>query len=256
MAKKKSNSERKEFARKDENERLRKRAYATVVYPESAPDGWIDILQEAHVAAFVSPLHDRDISGDGEAKKPHYHVMVMFSSPKRYDTQVKPLFDKIGGVGYIAVSSTRSMARYLIHQDDPDKAQYSRYDVQAFGGADYLVVSHQPSDDIKYQRELLMFIEAENMYYYHELLHVLMHDGLVDLYNYAQGHSFFTVEVLKSRMAAAKHNRKDIADMLADREERLKAEAEAAAAADAATPVMADSAVTCDADGVVIENEA
>ena len=74
----------------------RARNYATVVYPESAPDGWQDILSEQFVPAFISPLHNMDVNPTGEQKKEHYHVMVMFEGKKSGD-QVRELFDKNGG---------------------------------------------------------------------------------------------------------------------------------------------------------------
>ena len=53
----------------------RSRSYATVVYPESAPD-FLERLNDLKVPCFVSPLHDKDINPTGEAKKPHYHVLA------------------------------------------------------------------------------------------------------------------------------------------------------------------------------------
>ena len=40
----------------------RTRNYATVVYPESAPENWLSILSDSHVPCFVSPLHDLDLN--------------------------------------------------------------------------------------------------------------------------------------------------------------------------------------------------
>lgn len=55
-------------------EKKRTRNWATVVYPESAPDDWIMKLQEQCVPALISLLHDKDINADGTRKKEHYHV--------------------------------------------------------------------------------------------------------------------------------------------------------------------------------------
>ena len=60
----------------------RTRNFATVVYPESAPENWMDILNDYHVPAFVSPLHEFDFNATGETKKAHYHVMVMYDNVK------------------------------------------------------------------------------------------------------------------------------------------------------------------------------
>lgn len=44
----------------------RTRNFATVVYPESAPENWERILEEHCVPAFISPLHDKDIDAEGK----------------------------------------------------------------------------------------------------------------------------------------------------------------------------------------------
>lgn len=46
----------------------RNRIFATVIYPESAPENFKDIISDWHIEAFLSPLHDKDINATGEAK--------------------------------------------------------------------------------------------------------------------------------------------------------------------------------------------
>lgn len=55
--------------------KVRTRNFATVVYPESAPADWLDIINDLHIPCFVSPLHDQDLDAKGKPKKPHYHVV-------------------------------------------------------------------------------------------------------------------------------------------------------------------------------------
>lgn len=47
---------------------VRTRGWACIVYPESAPDGWMDALREQHLQMLISPLHDSDVTADGEPK--------------------------------------------------------------------------------------------------------------------------------------------------------------------------------------------
>lgn len=115
----------------------RTRNYATVVYMDSAPSNWLDILSDLHVPAFVSPYHNKDKNPDGEYKKPHYHIMIMYDNKKSIE-QAKENFEKIGGVGCQIVNSPRGYARYLCHLDNPEKYQYSIEEVKSFGGADYM----------------------------------------------------------------------------------------------------------------------
>lgn len=147
----------------------RKRNFATVVYPESAPDDWLDFLQELCIPCFISPLHDSDCNPDGEIKKPHYHVLLMFEG-KKSDKQVKEIFDCIGGVGSPAVHSIRGYARYLCHLDNPEKTQYLPEDVICFGGADYSDICSLPSDRYKIIGDIIDYCEDNYIYSYAQLL--------------------------------------------------------------------------------------
>lgn len=115
----------------------RVRNYATIVYPESAPDNWQEILAQQFVPAFISPLHENDINPTGEPKKPHFHVIIMFDGKKTTE-QANEVFEAIGGVGCEVVKSIRGYARYLCHLDNPEKAQYDPSQVRNLCGADYV----------------------------------------------------------------------------------------------------------------------
>lgn len=147
----------------------RKRNFATVVYPESAPEGWREILSQFFTPAFISPLHDRDVNPGGEPKKPHYHVMLMFEG-KKSDEQVRSMFEAFGGVGLERVESLRGMARYLCHLDNPEKAQYSPSDVVSMCGADYSYTIGIVADKYKAVREMIAFCKANHIVSYAELL--------------------------------------------------------------------------------------
>lgn len=147
----------------------RTRNFATIVYPESAPDNWQDILGEQCIQAFVSPLHDRDFNPEGEPKKPHWHVLVMFDGVKS-SRQVEDLFKLIGGVGCQKVNSIRGNARYLCHLDNPEKAQYDPNDVRAFAGADYHEICSLVSDKYGAIRDMLQFCEDNNIINFADLL--------------------------------------------------------------------------------------
>lgn len=123
-------------AKKEKTGAGRTRNFATVVYPDSAPEHWQDILTDHLVPAFISPLHDQDVNPTGEQKKPHYHVIIMFDGVKTTD-QAKAIFKTIGGVGCEVVKSIRGYARYLCHLDNPEKHQYDTKDVRSLCGADF-----------------------------------------------------------------------------------------------------------------------
>lgn len=157
-------------ARYDAKRAGRTRNFATVVYPESAPSDWMDKLDQLHIAALISPLHDKDTNPSGEQKKPHYHVLLMFESPVDFESKVKPIFEEIGAVGRESVNSCRGYARYLCHLDNPEKAQYELSDVRCLGGADYYSITNLPTDDTKMLGEIFAYIQENEIYSLAELL--------------------------------------------------------------------------------------
>ena len=134
----------------------RTRNWATIVYPESAPIDWMTILENLHVPALVSPLHNMDLTTDGAEKKEHYHVVLMFEGVKTRE-QVQELFEQIGGVGTEAISSLKAYSRYLCHLDNPEKAQYNPDEVLYFSGADYNNIMKIPSSKYTAISEMLEY---------------------------------------------------------------------------------------------------
>ena len=147
----------------------RTRNFATVVYPESAPEGWQELLAEQFVPSFISPLHDSDINPTGEAKKPHYHVMLMFEGKKSLE-QAKDVIASFGGVGCEVVNSLRGYSRYLCHLDNPEKHQYSPEDVRSLCGADYVGACSLVIDKYKAIREMIAFCKETGLVSYADLL--------------------------------------------------------------------------------------
>lgn len=147
----------------------RTRNFATIVYAESAPSDWQNILAEKFVPAFISPYHDSDKNANGEPKKPHWHVMIMFDGVKTNE-QAKEIFDCIGGVGCERVGTVRGYARYLCHLDNPDKHQYSTDDVICLSGADYIGTIGLATDKYKAIGEMIDFCDDNSIYSYSDLL--------------------------------------------------------------------------------------
>lgn len=152
----------------------RTRNYATIVYPDSAPENWRDILVDCMVPAFISPLHDKDLNPNFdddkvEFKKAHYHVMIMFDGVKTVD-QAKEIFNKIGGVGCVVIASIRGHARYLCHLDNPEKAQYSPDDVTCLCGADYTSICTHLNDKYRVIEEMLDWCVENECYSYVKLM--------------------------------------------------------------------------------------
>lgn len=147
----------------------RVRSWASIVYPESAAENWMQLLGEKCIPVMISPLHEKDVNPTGEPKKPHYHVLFTFDGVKSRD-QVEEFVDLIRGVGLEAVGSTRGYARYLCHLDNPEKAQYNPSDVKCYGGADYMAIIGLAIDKYVAIKDMMDYCDQYNIVSYAQLL--------------------------------------------------------------------------------------
>lgn len=187
----------------------RTRNFATVVYPESAPENWKEILEQEFIPAFISPLHNNDKNANGEDKKEHYHVIIMFDSTKT-ENQAKEVFEKIAGVGCEKVNSIRGYARYLCHLDNPEKAQYNTQDVISLCGADYLDTINLVTDKYKVLDEMINFCEKYNVTSFYLLSKYAFQHNESWRRILSDSGSVFMREYLKSKQWSAENNKMHI----------------------------------------------
>lgn len=113
----------------------RSKTWVFIGYPESMSKDWKIRLQEMMIDVAVSPLHDKDVNPDGELKKPHYHIVLRYSSNKDYNQVCKDIEVFNGSIPQ-RVKSTKGQIRYLVHADNPEKAQYQQGDILIIGSWD------------------------------------------------------------------------------------------------------------------------
>lgn len=115
----------------------RTRNWTFLIYPESAPDNWLDCLKSLHVPFIVSPLHDKDVEKDGSGalKKPHWHVLMLFSGKKSFE-QIKRITDAFNTTVPFICNDTVGLVRYFAHLDNPEKFQYGTSGIKGYCGAD------------------------------------------------------------------------------------------------------------------------
>jgi hypothetical protein len=113
----------------------RTRNWCFIVYPDSAPADWRSLLDATMVPWIESPHHDADENADGDQKKPHWHVMMMFDSTKTY-AQAHEISCTVNATIPQKVASPKGLVRYMIHMDNPEKAQYDRDSIIGHNGAD------------------------------------------------------------------------------------------------------------------------
>lgn len=148
----------------------RARVWTFIVYPESAPKTWRDLLDSQHVAWVESPLHDKDVNPDGTPKKPHWHIIFFFDNKKNYE-QVLEITKNVNATIPQKVPSPKGLVRYLIHLDNPEKHQYRREDIKCHSGADietYFELSMSARNAVL--RDLMEFISDSQLDNYDDLI--------------------------------------------------------------------------------------
>jgi len=157
------------------------RYWAAVVYPESAPENWVEIVRLQGLRAAISPLHDKDQNADEHEKKAHWHVILCWDSPTTANA-AKSVTDKLNAPVPQGLTSVKGYYRYLTHMDNPEKYQYDPADIQHIGGfdpADYIEWSRSEIEAMK--RKIAQMVRDANLTEYHEVYYMLLDSEANDL---------------------------------------------------------------------------
>lgn len=153
-----------------EQKETRTRNWTIVLYPESAPKNWREIIDDLHIEWVESPLHDKDKNATGETKKAHWHVLLMFGGVKSYE-QVLEITQQLNCPRPERCHNAKAMVRYMAHMDNPEKAQYSPSDIKAHGGVD-LAELLRPSSSERYTiiSEMISYVKREKVIEFQDLM--------------------------------------------------------------------------------------
>lgn len=186
---------------KFQGKNVKKRNWAFVLYPESAPADWRERLTKSGLQCAISPLHDRDLNPTGEPKKAHYHVILCYEGPTSFNV-VKRLTEELRQPIPQPLEQVRGYYRYLTHEDNPEKAQYSKSDIQHINGFDIReFVEMTKSEVLRYKREIIEFIRDNRLTEYADLVDALYDAGevMADHFEVATNNTLFFKSYLTSR---------------------------------------------------------
>lgn len=190
--------------------RITGRSWAFVIYPESLPENWKDIVIDTGLPMAISPLHDKDINPTGEEKKSHYHVICYYENATTYNNVKQNVTDKLNGTIPIKLESMRGMYRYHLHLDNPEKYQYDDRDRMFFNGFDIDFASKLTRTEInKLIREIHTFINSNDIVEYIDLLDVLKDNDLIDMYDIAVSNTLLFKSLLDSKRNKEKKRNED-----------------------------------------------
>ena len=193
---------------------VKKRNWAMVLYPESAPSDWRERLQATGLQCAISPLHDRDLNPTGEPKKAHYHIIMCFSGPTSFNV-VKTLCDELHQPIPQPLEQIRGYYRYLTHKDNPEKVQYSESDISVINGfniADFVELTRSEIMEVK--KQLQSLIRNLELLEYSDFMDYLQDNEMGLEYEVASNNTYFFEKYISSRRNKLKEERLEAARRL------------------------------------------
>jgi len=179
---------------------IKARNWAFVMYPESMPKNWYEILQMTGLPFAISPLHDKDLDPTGESKKPHYHVICYYENQTTQKNVKENVTNLVNATIPIKLESMSGMYRYHLHLDNPEKYQYddrdrifiNAFDVSKVDSLTYTEVS-------KLLVEIQKLICSEHILEYSDLLDILLDSDMFNMWDVARNHTLFLNTYISSR---------------------------------------------------------
>lgn len=175
---------------------IRSRNWVFIVYPDSAPKNWREILDGYHVQWIESPLHDKDTNPDGTIKKAHWHVVLLFGSKKSFQ-QVKEITDELHAPIPQKVVNLKGQVRYLIHLDNPEKYKYSRDKIIGHCGADvdgYFQLSYSLKNELLW--DMIKYIRENNVTSFAQFLGYIQDSEQCDWFDVAMNRNTLALKTV------------------------------------------------------------
>ena len=183
----------------DKKENVKKRNWTFVLYPESAPKDWQEKLKLSGLMCAISPLHDKDTNPTGEAKKAHYHILIVYSGPTTYNAVAK-FTASLNATIPQALESVRGMYRYFSHKDNPEKYQYNEAEITTINGFninDLVELTKSEVNELKVS--ILGYVRRLCITEYADLVDFLVDNEMLAEYDVVINNTFFFNTYITSR---------------------------------------------------------
>lgn len=179
------------------NTNSKKRNWGAVIYPESAPEDWKEILKLKGMAWACSPLHDKDLNPTGEPKKEHYHIILSFANPSSFNN-VNLIMKELNQPIPIPLESVKGYYRYFVHKDNPEKYQYDESAIETYNGFDVCDVLNA-FEVFQSMKVIQSLIIENNIFEYSILMDFLLTTEQMELWNVACSHTLYFNTYISSR---------------------------------------------------------
>lgn len=107
---------------------MKAKYWTFLVYQDSSPTNWKELLNDTNVSLAISPIHDQDLTDTGELKKAHYHVVLAFTNTTTYNNALE--IAKLCGANIVKkVFSMSGIYEYLTHENEANKIHYDKNEI-------------------------------------------------------------------------------------------------------------------------------
>lgn len=185
----------------------RTRNWTFVVYPESAPENWRDILNEYHIEWVESPIHDKDLNATGEPKKAHIHILLLFQGVKTYE-QILTLIEPLNCTIPQVCQSTKALVRYFAHLDNPGKYQYNPFEIIAHGGVDLQdLLKPSASERANVLKEIFTYIADNDVTEFSDLIDYCIKNNEEWFYVISTSSTYILTQYIRSQRHKGNKNK-------------------------------------------------
>lgn len=192
----------------------RSNKWAFLLYQDSAPENYLDILEQLHIPFVLSPWHDKDVNKEtGEFKKAHKHGAFFFDSLKSYSQVSELLTEKLNAPAHVeSVMSPKGMYDYFTHAENPDKTLYNIEDIESGCGfeLDQFLLEQ---DSNQYLETVIDAITDNDLTEFEDLVHFARHNDTM-LLGLIFKRTYFFTKFLDSRRHNPQNNKKVSSDTL------------------------------------------
>ena len=188
----------------------RSNKWAFLLYKESAPENYLDILEEMQVPYILSPWHDKDVDKKtGELLKAHKHGALFFDSLKSYTQVSELLAENLNTPKRVQiVLSPKGMLDYFTHAQNPDKTPYNAEDIESGAGfdLDQFLVEQQSG---RFINEVIDLINDYNFTEFQDLVIYARHND-PRLLTLIMNRTYFFTKFIESKRYRASRHIKDV----------------------------------------------
>lgn len=188
----------------------RSNKWAFLLYKESAPENYLDILEEMQVPYILSPWHDQDVDKKtGELLKAHKHGALFFDSLKSYTQVSELLTENLNTPKKVQiVLSPKGMLDYFTHAQNPDKTPYNAEDIESGAGfdLDQFLVEQQSG---RFINEVIDLINDYNFTEFQDLVIYARHND-PRLLTLIMNRTYFFTKFIESKRYRASRYIKDV----------------------------------------------